>query len=152
MLADLCRPKQLSYAGSDIKIPSAENNHFTVGIGGETIRCATGGPQTNANVAEKIEAFCGTVHVEQANSVMRGLSQAAHLALSPILAQYGISTRQSEHMALTYTLTKNDETGAVTSATPSRRASRSSSAGRPPSRSTALPRRPRSQSMHNTCT
>jgi len=114
MLMDLSRPVQLTKVGSGERVPSDENNHFTVNIGGETIRCATGKPESNANIAEKIEAFCGKVHIEQANGVMRGLSQAAHIAITPILAQRGISTNQAEHMALTYTLTKDVATGAVT--------------------------------------
>ena len=43
---------------------------------------------------------------------MRGLAQGAHLPLLSILPHHGISG--GEHMPLTYTITKNDETGAVT--------------------------------------
>ena len=45
---------------------------------------------------------------------MSGLSQSGHARLVPVLAQHGISSQSAEHMPLTYTLSKNDETGAIT--------------------------------------
>ena len=55
------------------------------------------------------------MHIEQANTVMRGLSQGAHGPILAILPQHGIANPiGTEHMPLTYTLAKNDETGAVT--------------------------------------
>ena len=117
MLGDLCRPSNVAYAGSGQPVIPAENCHFTVKIGGETIQCVMGGKNLAANghIADKIENLCGKVHIEQANTVMRGLAQGAHSAILPILSQNGIVNGiGAEHMALTYTLTKNDETGAVT--------------------------------------
>ena len=117
MLGDLCRPSNVAYAGSGQPVIPAENCHFTVKIGGETIQCVMGSKNlaANAHIADKIENLCGKVHIEQANTVMRGLAQGAHSAILPILSQNGIVNGiGAEHMALTYTLTKNDETGAVT--------------------------------------
>jgi hypothetical protein len=46
---------------------------------------------------------------------MCGLSQGAHSPLLSILPQHGIrSGVGAEHMPLTYTLSKNEETGSVT--------------------------------------
>ena len=113
MLGDLCRPSNPSYVGGRQSILSDDENHFVVKIGGETIKCIrSGNPDVNAPIADKIENLCGKVHVEQANTVMRGLAQGAHLPLLSILPHHGISG--GEHMPLTYTIAKNDETGAVT--------------------------------------
>jgi hypothetical protein len=113
MLGDLCRPSNPSYVGGRQSILSDDENHFVVKIGGETIKCIrSGNPDVNAPIADKIENLCGKVHVEQASTVMRGLAQGAHLPLLSILPHHGISG--GEHMPLTYTITKNDETGAVT--------------------------------------
>ena len=116
MLADLHRPNNPGYIENKQPVLAPENNHFTVNIEGRTIRCAVSeNTADNAHVADQIEALCGTVHVEQANTVMRGLSQAAHGPLLAILPQHGIANPiGSEHTPLTYTLSKNDETGAVT--------------------------------------
>ena len=116
MLADLHRPQNPAYIENRQPVLAQENNHFTVNIEGRTIRCAvSGNTADNAHVADQIEALCGKVHVEQANTVMRGLSQAAHGPLLAILPQHGIANPiGSEHTPLTYTLSKNDETGAVT--------------------------------------
>ena len=115
MLGDLKRPSNPRYSTSGKTILAPKNNKFVVKIGNETIQCATGAEDANAHIADKIEAMCGNVHIEQANAVMRGLSQAAPSNLLPILPQYGIRNAiGTEHMPLTYTLSKNDETGAVT--------------------------------------
>lgn len=116
MLGDLHRPQNPSYIENNQPVLSPENNHFTVNIEGRSIRCVvSGNTGDNAHVADQIEAFCGKVHVEQASAVMRGLSQGAHGPLLSILPEHGIANPiGSEHTPLTYTLSKNDETGAVT--------------------------------------
>ena len=116
MLGDLKRPQNPTYIANGQLVLSEEDNHFTVKIGGETIPCAKGAQnEINAHIADKIEALCGKVHVEQASTVMRGLSQGAHGPFMQILPEHGIVKNiGSEHTPLTYTLSKNDETGAVT--------------------------------------
>ena len=112
MLGDLCRTNNPAYSGRNQGILKGDECHFVVNIGGETIKCAKDSKNANAPIADKIENLCGKVHVEQASTVMRGLAQGAHLPLLSILPHHGISG--GEHMPLTYTITKNDETGAVT--------------------------------------
>ncbi len=116
MLGDLIRPQNPTYINGGRNVLTPEQNYFTVNIGGETIRCAKDGKASqNAHIADKIEALCGKVHVEQANTVMRGLSQGGHGPLIAILPQHGIvGGIGSEHTPMTYTLSKNDVTGAVT--------------------------------------
>ena len=115
MLGDLKRPYNVKYAKDNKPVLADENCHFTVKIGGETIRCENGEDSNiNAHIADKIENLCGKVHVAQANNVLSGLSQSGHARLVPVLAQHGISSQSAEHMPLTYTLSKNDDTGAIT--------------------------------------
>ena len=63
-------------------------------------------------VADKVEALCGAVHLEQASSVLMMLSQAGLGALRGGLAAYGIAS--DEHAAVEYTLSKDSATGTVT--------------------------------------
>ncbi len=115
ILGDLKRPYNVKYTKDNKPVLADENCHFTVKIGGETIRCENGeDSDINAHIAVKIENLCGKVHVAQANNVLSGLSQSGHARLVPVLAQHGISSQSAEHMPLTYTLSKNDETGAIT--------------------------------------
>ena len=115
MLGDFVRPENPKYLGGT-RILSAEQNHFTVKIGQETFTAdGKNGGAGNAVIAGRIETLCGKVHVSQASSVMRALSQAAHQPLLPLLPQHGIRGGiGTEHIPLTYTLSRNDETGAIT--------------------------------------
>ena len=116
MLGDLKRPVKPTYLANGQDVLAPADCHFTVVIGGETIACAVSGQdEANAHVADRIEALCGKVHVEQANAVMRGLSQAGHLPILEILPQHGIDNPiGTEHMPLAYKISKNEATGAVT--------------------------------------
>ena len=115
MLGDLVRPENPKYLGGT-RILGAEQNHFIVKIGQETFTAdGKNGGAGNAVIAGRIETLCGKVHVSQASSVMRALSQAAHQPLLPLLPEHGIKGDiGSEHIPLTYTLSRNDETGAIT--------------------------------------
>lgn len=115
MLGDFVRPENPKYLDGT-RILSAEQNHFTVKIGQETFTAdGKNGGAGNAVIAGRIETLCGKVHVSQASSVMRALSQAAHQPLLPLLQQHGIQGGiGNEHIPLTYTLSRNDDTGAVT--------------------------------------
>ena len=116
MLGDLKRPVNPTYLANGQDVLAPADCHFTVVIGGETIACAVSGQDAaNAHVADRIEALCGKVHVEQANAVMRGLSQAGHPPILEILPQHGIANPiGTEHMPLAYKISKNEATGAVT--------------------------------------
>ena len=115
MLGDFVRPENPKYLDGT-RILSAEQNHFTVKIGQETFTAdGKNGGAGNAVIAGRIETLCGKVHVSQASSVMRALSQAAHQPLLPLLPQHGIrGDIGTEHIPLTYTLSRNDDTGAIT--------------------------------------
>ena len=115
ILGDFVRPENPKYLDGT-RILSAEQNHFTVHIGQETFTAdGKNGGAGNAVIANRIETLCGKVHVSQASSVMRALSQAAHQPLLPLLPEQGIQGGiGNEHIPLTYTLSRNDETGAIT--------------------------------------
>ena len=115
MLGDFVRPQNPKYLDGT-RILGAEQNHFTVKIGQETFTAdGKNDGAGNTVIADRIETLCGEVHVSQASSVMRALSQAAHQALLPLLPEHGIQGGVgNEHIPLTYTLSRNDETGAIT--------------------------------------
>ena len=67
----------------------------------------------NNAIADKVEQLCGKVHDRQLAAVCYALSQSAATPLKGGAFQaHGVSS--TEHMALTYTLSKDNETGAVT--------------------------------------
>ena len=115
ILGDFVRPENPKYLDGT-RILGEEQNHFTVKIGQETFTAdGKNGGAGNAVIADRIETLCGKVHVSQASSVMRALSQAAHQPLLPLLPEQGIQGGiGTEHIPLTYTLSRNDETGAIT--------------------------------------
>ena len=66
----------------------------------------------NEKVMDKIEEMCGPVHKKQANAVLFAVSQSGIMQLKGGLKAYGIQS--SEHSAVNFTLSRNEETGAVT--------------------------------------
>ena len=73
-------------------------------------------PQLRPNitkVGDKVEEMCGKVHAKQISAVCYVISQSgAGSKVKSAFVQQGI--RNDEHMALTFTLAKDDATGAVT--------------------------------------
>ncbi|MBR4517608.1 MAG: hypothetical protein IKO65_01260 [Victivallales bacterium] len=75
MLGDLIRPENPHFIANGQPVLAPENNRFTIKIGGETNYCTlTQDIAAYSGIADKIETLCGKVHVEQANTVMRGLA------------------------------------------------------------------------------
>lgn len=66
----------------------------------------------NGAIADKVEEFVGKVHQKQLSSIYFLMSQSGAGNVNKGLTQYGYAT--SEHTPLTYTLTRNEETGAIT--------------------------------------
>ncbi|MBQ7457297.1 MAG: hypothetical protein IJS54_06815 [Desulfovibrio sp.] len=70
------------------------------------------GRENIQRVGDKVIAMCGSVHVNQANSVMMMLSQAG---LSNLCGGLGmVNCTSNEHAPVDYTISKNNETGDVT--------------------------------------
>ena len=96
--------------GDMMLLADADNKSTLTFPGGETINARTKLGVERA--VEKVMTLCGKGHTIQANAVGYCLSQSANAPLNRALGNYGIYA--SEHAVLDYTLTKDDETGAVT--------------------------------------
>ena len=88
-------------------------------------------------IIDKLESLAGRVHPRQQSALLFAVSQAGISTLRGGLAPYGIVA--SEHACVDFTISKNDETGAITvrSSTRGRRSCRCASPGRPRSTWTA---------------
>ena len=62
-------------------------------------------------VGDSVVAMCGAVHVAQANAVMTMLSQSGLSNLRGGLPQIGVTS--NEHVPVDYTITKDNDTGAI---------------------------------------
>ncbi|MBQ6010892.1 MAG: hypothetical protein IJL17_20350 [Kiritimatiellae bacterium] len=110
IILDLKRPVRPVYADGQSAVAPGEDV-FTVAFPDGT-KLKSGDEAQSTAVADKIAQFVGNVHPLQLNTVYFALSQSAHGPVLGAFTAFGIET--SEHMALTYTLSRNAETGAVT--------------------------------------
>ena len=109
-MLDLRRPSLPKFAGGQSAI-AAGDCVFTVAFpDGTTLK--SGSEAQSTAVADKVAQFVGEVHPLQLNSVYFALTQSAHSPIAGAFAPYGIE--MNEHGALTYTLSRNAETGAIT--------------------------------------
>ena len=124
MLEDLRRP-EMPRTSEGRPLLTDKNNLFKVVLPNEPVLLGASGSETgdtlernaeitkaNAVIADKVAAFCGDVHPEQLSAVFFALSQAGSAPMVEGLSRHGI--RVDEHAPLTYTLTKDAETGAIT--------------------------------------
>jgi hypothetical protein len=110
-IMDLKRPNNATYIKSGQLVLDQDENVFTVVFpDGTTLKSASTAEATV--VADKVAAFCGSVHPAQLNAVYFALTQASTAAAVGAFA--GQVIRNTEHMPLTYTLAKNAETGVIT--------------------------------------
>ena len=98
----------------DLLIPAEECNHNITFPDGTVLKCgAKAALKGNVDkCAENLRKLCGEAHALQAQIVGACLSQSANGPLRGGLADCGLYA--SEHAALDYSLSKDDETGAVT--------------------------------------
>ena len=120
MIGDLYRPAQPSLIKDDSPAIPMENSKFVFNFpDGVTVAAKKGAAEDkevsdscNA-IADKIKDLCGEVHTAQLSNIYYALSQSGTgCNTKRAFEQYGISS--DEHMPLTFTLSRNDETGAVT--------------------------------------
>ncbi|MBO7535060.1 MAG: hypothetical protein J6T46_13810 [Victivallales bacterium] len=122
MSGDIIRPEMPFLSSTKKPAIKPENNRFVFKIGGETIPMATGlmeNPDVKAaadKILDKIESFVGKMHQPQLNAVYMALTQSAYSPFTNNMEKLGIMqfSAGAEHAPLTYTLSKNEETGAVT--------------------------------------
>ena len=120
MIYDLVRPTTPSLTENEKNALADENVKFVFNFpGGETIDTITGSldePNVSSRcdaVADKIADLCGNVHPKQLSNVYFALSQSAiGVNVNGGFSSAGILS--DEHMPVTFTLSRNDETGAVT--------------------------------------
>ena len=120
MSYDLVRPTTPHLTENEQPALADENAKFVFNFpDGETIDAFTGSidnPDVRSRcdaIADKIADLCGNVHPKQLSNVYFALSQSAiGVNVNGGFASAGISS--DEHMPVTFTLSRNDETGAVT--------------------------------------
>ena len=86
---------------------------------GETLEAVNGSEsdpvvvKASKAIADKVAELCGNIHPKQLSNVYYALSQSAlSVNVNGGFLAHGISS--NEHMAVTFTLSRDDETGAVT--------------------------------------
>ncbi|MBQ7608919.1 MAG: hypothetical protein IJU76_13285, partial [Desulfovibrionaceae bacterium] len=114
---DLYRPDFCYRFKNDLNKPLLEpgKGGFGFTFPGEEKFYTNGFKEGRANmtrVGDKVIAMCGSVHVNQANSVMMMLSQAGLSNLRGGLDM--VNCTSNEHAPVDYTISKNNETGDVT--------------------------------------
>ena len=120
MLGDLYRPSSPSFASNGEDVLKDEDTKFVFNFPDGTTVAAKKGAEdasdvrdANNAIADKIKDLCGNVHPKQLSNVYFVLSQSGTGGNTRrAFEQYGINS--DEHMPLTFTFSRNDETGAVT--------------------------------------
>ena len=111
MVMDLERPNNATYIKSRQLVLKPEENVFTVAFPDGTKLKSASTAEAKV-IADKVAAFCGSVHPVQLNAVFFALTQASSASVVGAFAAQDI--HNTEHMPLTYTLAKDAETGVVT--------------------------------------
>ena len=121
MIGDIHRPTKPQFIESKTDAISEENAKFVFNFpGGEKLVAKPGASEwqdvrdsSNA-IADKLDELCrGKVHPKQLSNVYFALSQSGIGGnMKGGLQKYGLNS--NEHAAVTFTLSRNDETGAVT--------------------------------------
>ena len=119
MFKDLSRPAMPSLVSDGRPALASKNCVYKVVFpDGTVLRSVTGEwskPEVeaaNTAITDKVAEFCGKVHPEQLSTVYYALSQSGTVPIFKGLVQHGVYT--TEHAPLTFTLSKNDVTGAIT--------------------------------------
>ena len=120
MVLDLSRASPPVYTENEEPVLPEENVkfvfHFPQGEKLEAINGSDSDPvvaKASKAIADKVAELCGNIHPKQLSNVYYALSQSAlSVNLNGGFLAYGISS--NEHMAVTFSLSRNDETGAVT--------------------------------------
>ena len=120
-VSDMHRPAMPQNTRTKQPALTAENNVFRFNIGGQEFTAETSFQKTNEQkqlvtrhneaIAEAVENFCcKNVHPIQANAVLFAMSQGG---LMPQLSLMSHGYGAGDHGPITYTLTKDAETGSV---------------------------------------
>lgn len=110
-VADLCRPDNPHYTANNKSILKAADNVFVaVFPDGTTLR--SDDKASAVAIADKIATLGDAIHPAQLSAVYYAISQSAAIPVISAFVEQGLET--SEHMPLTYTLSKDADTGDIT--------------------------------------
>ena len=121
MVTDLARADGSARLSDGAPLLAGEDVRFVVNFPNNVTLAARNGmandeqvSRANNEIADMLELLCGKVHDKQLAAVYYALSQSAAMSLKGggVFKPYGVSC--TEHLALTYTISKNAETGAIT--------------------------------------
>ena len=120
MVLDLSRASPPVYTENEEPVLPEENVKFVFHFPqGETLEAINGSEsdpvvvKASKAIADKVAELCGNIHPKQLSNVYYALSQSAlSVNVNGGFLAHGISS--NEHMAVTFTLSRDDETGAVT--------------------------------------
>ena len=120
MVLDLSRASPPVYTENEEPVLPEENVKFVFHFPqGETLEAINGSEsdpvvvKASKAIADKVAELCGNIHPKQLSNVYYALSQSAlSVNVNGGFLAHGISS--NEHMAVTFSLSRNDETGAVT--------------------------------------
>ncbi len=120
MVLDLSRASPPVYTENEEPVLPEENVKFVFHFPqGETLEAINGSEsdpvvvKASKAIADKVAELCGNIHPKQLSNVYYALSQSAlSVNVNGGFLAHGISS--NEHMAVTFSLSRDDETGAVT--------------------------------------
>ena len=120
MVLDLSRASPPVYTENEEPVLPEENVKFVFHFPqGETLEAVNGSEsdpvvvKASKAIADKVAELCGNIHPKQLSNVYYALSQSAlSVNVNGGFLAHGISS--NEHMAVTFSLSRDDETGAVT--------------------------------------
>ena len=108
---DLLRPSFPTFGQAELPAVTEAGKSFKAVFPDNTTLTSANNAQANA-IADKLAEFCGDAHLAQLESVYLAFTQGAEGPVCGAFMDLGIQT--NEHMPLTYTLSKNAETGVIT--------------------------------------
>ncbi len=108
---DLLRPSFPTFGQAELPAVTEAGKSFKAVFPDTTTLTSANNAQANV-IAEKLAEFCGDAHLAQLESVYLAFTQGAEGPVCGAFMDLGIHT--NEHMPLTYTLSKNAETGVIT--------------------------------------
>ena len=108
---DLLRPSFPTFGQAELPAVTEAGKSFKAVFPDTTTLTSANNAQANA-IAEKLAEFCGDAHLAQLESVYLAFTQGAEGPVCGAFMDLGIQS--NEHMPLTYTLSKDAETGAIT--------------------------------------
>ena len=110
-ILDLLRPSYPTFGRDDLPAVTEDGKRFKAVFPDNTSLLSATNAQAKA-IADKLAELCGDAHPAQLESVYMAFTQGSGGVLFGAFKDLGIAS--NEHMPITYTLSRNAETGAIT--------------------------------------